>query len=122
MDIDNDSQKPIYIQVAEAIQDAIVTGAFEEETQIPSTTEISLGYRINPATVLKGMNLLVDSKVLYKKRGLGMFVSPGAKEMVRQMRSDEFILNFVKPLVEEGRKLELSNDRMMALVAKEINA
>lgn len=68
MEISNDIQMPIFMQVSEKLTDAIFTGAFAEETQIPSTTEISMTYKINPATVLKGMNLLVDQGLIYKKR------------------------------------------------------
>ena len=66
MTINFDSDVPIYIQIAEGIEDAILSGAFPEETQIPSTTEISVGYKINPATVLKGVTLLVDGGILYR--------------------------------------------------------
>ena len=79
MQINFDSDKPIFIQIAEGIEDAILTGAFEEESQIPSITEFSVTYKINPATALKGINILVDSGIIYKKRGVGMFVEKGAK-------------------------------------------
>ena len=59
MTINFESGKPIYIQVAEEIENGVLSGAFAEETQVPSTTEISVSYKINPATVLKGMNILV---------------------------------------------------------------
>ena len=77
MQINFDSDKPIFIQIAEGIEDAILTGAFEEESQIPSITEFSVTYKINPATALKGINILVDSGIIYKKRGVGMFVEKG---------------------------------------------
>lgn len=60
---------PIFQQIAEGVEDAILSGAFLEESQVPSTTEISVTYKINPATALKGMNLLVAEGILYKKRG-----------------------------------------------------
>ena len=78
MQFNFESDTPIYMQVAEQIKDAILSGAFLEETQVPSTTEISVTYKINPATVLKGMTLLTDAGILYKKRGVGMFVKKGA--------------------------------------------
>ncbi len=65
---------PIYIQIAKELEDAIFQGIYKENEQIPSTTEISVNYKINPATVLKGMNILVNEKIIYKKRGVGMFV------------------------------------------------
>ena len=75
-----DGEKPIYIQMAEWIEENILTGVFPEETQIPSTTEISAMYRINPATALKGVNILVDKEIIYKKRGLGMFLCSGDEQ------------------------------------------
>ena len=70
MKLDFHSETPIYQQIAEGLESAIISGAYEEETQVPSTTEISVQYKINPATVLKGVSLLVDEGILYKRRGL----------------------------------------------------
>lgn len=77
MYINPDLDKPIFIQIAEQLEDSIFTKVFPEETKIPSTNEISALLNINPHTVLKGMNLLVDEEIIYKKRGLGMFVKEG---------------------------------------------
>lgn len=74
MNVNPNIDKPIFIQIAEQLEDSIFTGVFSEETQIPSTNEISALLSINPHTVLKGMNVLVDEEIIYKKRGLGMFV------------------------------------------------
>lgn len=70
MQINMNSEKPIFLQIAEGIEDGILTGAFPEEGQIPSITEFSVNYKINPATALKGINLLVDENIIFKKRGL----------------------------------------------------
>ena len=78
MQIDFSADVPIFMQIAEQIESAILSGALEEGAQAPSTTEISVRYKINPATALKGVTKLADDGVLYKKRGLGMFVSDGA--------------------------------------------
>lgn len=80
MNINTNIEKPIFIQIAEQLEDSIFTGIYPEETKIPSTNEISALLNINPHTVLKGMNLLVDDEIIYKKRGLGMFVKEGAVE------------------------------------------
>ena len=63
--------RPIFQQIAEQLEEAILSGAYPEESQVPSITEYSVQYRINPATALKGINLLVDAGLLYKKRGVG---------------------------------------------------
>lgn len=110
--------KPIYIQIAEQLEDAIFTGTFPEETQIPSTTELSVSLQINPATVLKGMNILVSENIIYKKRGLGMFVTSGATEKIRKKRQESFYEDFISPLVSEASKLGLSKDEINSLIER----
>lgn len=110
--------KPLYLQIAEQLEDAIFTGAYEEETQIPSTTELSVSLQMNPATVLKGMNILVAENIIYKKRGLGMFVCVGAKEKIRRKRQENFYDDFVIPLLEEAKKLDLSANEIINLIEK----
>ncbi len=109
-------EKPIYLQIAEKIEDAILSGAFPVESQIPSTTEISVSYKINPATALKGINLLVDSGIAYKKRGLGMFVCTEAKEIISNKRKAEFFERFVRSLLDEAKKLDMSRDEIIAMI------
>ena len=114
-----DGEKPIYLQIAEQIEDAILTEAFPEETQIPSTTEISATYRINPATALKWINRLVEEGMVYKKRGLGMFVSRGAKEKIMEKRKRDFYANFVVSLLEEAEKLGITRRELAAMIEEE---
>ena len=118
MDLDFESEKPIYLQISEQIEDEIFTGAFKEETQIPSTTEISVSFKINPATVLKGMNLLVEEGMIYKKRGVGMFVSSGAQEKIRMKRKDQFYQRYIENLVAEAKKLGLSKEQILELIER----
>ena len=96
MELKFENEKPIYIQLAEWLSDNIISGQLKEEQQIPSTTEISVTYKVNPATALKGVNMLVEKGVIYKKRGLGMFVAKGAVEVLRKERQSEFFDNYVK--------------------------
>ena len=119
MRIDFDSETPIYIQIAEEIEDAVLSGAFPEESQVPSTTEISTTYRINPATVLKGMALLTDEGVLYKKRGLGMFVCTGAAEQIREKRRRLFYEKYIVSLLEEAGKLGIGKKELIRLIEGE---
>ncbi len=111
-----DEEKPIYLQIAENIEDAILAGAFEEETQVPSTTEISVRFKINPATALKGVNLLVDNEILYKKRGLGMFVQEGAAEKIRSRRKVAFYDRYVQALLAEAQKLGLTKGEVISMI------
>ena len=116
LDFSND--KAIYLQLAEAIEDAVLSGAYDEETQIPSTTEISVNYKINPATALKGINLLVDSGVVYKKRGLGMFVSTGAKDKILDKRKVTFLESYVTTLISEAKKLSISKKEILDMIER----
>ncbi len=121
MELNFNSEKPIFQQIAEGIEDAILTGSFPEESQIPSITEFSLRYTINPATALKGVNLLVEENILYKKRGVGMFVSAGARERVRQKRLHSFTPNYVTAMVAEAHRLDLTAEELFEIIQKEFS-
>lgn len=116
--VNPDLDKPIFIQIAEQLEDSIFTGTFPEETKIPSTNEISVLLNINPHTVLKGMNLLVDEEVIYKRRGLGMYVREGAVERIRRKRQGQFFSQYVASMVREAVKLEMSKEELMRLIEK----
>jgi DNA-binding transcriptional regulator YhcF (GntR family) len=103
-----DDGRPIFVQIAEQIENAIVDGSLMEEAQVPSTNELAAFHRINPATAAKGINELVDEGILYKKRGIGMFVAPGAQAKLRQRRRDQFADRYLRPLVMEASKLGLT--------------
>ena len=118
MKIDFEDERPIFLQIAEQIEDGILSGAFQEETQIPSTTEISINYKINPATALKGINLLVDGGIVYKKRGLGMFVNTGAVKTIRGKRKEEFFENYITKLAGEARKLGLTQEEIVPMIER----
>lgn len=121
MNLDFNSEIPIYIQLAKSVEDYIIKGIFNEETQIPSTTEISLNYKINPATVAKGYNLLVDEGVIYKKRGVGMFVCEGARDMLIEKRKENFYKNYVVKLIEEAKKLDIGLDDIIKMIERSRN-
>jgi len=116
--IDVQSEVPIYLQIARNLEEEILMGVYPEEEQIPSTTELSVGLKINPATVLKGMNQLVQDGVIYKKRGLGMFVCSGAVEKLRSRRQNEFYEKYVIPLMSEGQRLGIAADQIIAMIEK----
>ena len=84
------TDKSIYLQIAESIEDDILQKIIEEEMQVPSTNQLAAMYRINPATAANGINMLVNEGILYKKRGIGMFVSQGAVEKIRSKRKTAF--------------------------------
>ena len=118
MNINPNIDKPIFVQIAEQLEDSIFTEIFPEETKIPSTNEISALLNINPHTVLKGMNMLVDEEIIYKKRGLGMFVKEGAVEKIRQNRQSQFYDQYVAALIEEASKLHMTKEEIIALIER----
>ena len=113
--------RPIFQQIAEQLEEDILSGAYPEESQVPSITEYSVQYRINPATALKGINLLVDAGLLYKKRGVGMFVSPGAREQLRRQRRERFYQDYIQRMVREARNLGLTDQELLALLERGMN-
>jgi DNA-binding transcriptional regulator YhcF (GntR family) len=107
------------MQIAERIENDIIAGAMPEESQVPSINEFAAFYRINPATALKGVTLLVDEGALYKKRGIGMFVASGAQERLVGKRREQFSAEFVRPLVSEATKLGITTAQLTDLIRKE---
>ena len=118
MEFNFSGEKPLFQQVADQIAEGIFNGAYLEGEQIPSTTEISKSYQINPATVLKGMNLLVERQLIEKKRGIGMFVLPGAQERVRSARKEEFLNKEVLEVVTEAKKLGITAEQLKQLIER----
>jgi DNA-binding transcriptional regulator YhcF (GntR family) len=112
-----DDGRPLFVQVAEQIEEAILDGSLLEEAQAPSTNELAAFHRINPATAAKGLNRLVTDGVLYKKRGIGMFVSTGAREGLLKRRREEFARTYVEPMLVEARKLGLDGIELRAMIA-----
>lgn len=111
-----DDRTPIYRQIADEIRRAILGGELDEEQQVMSTTQYSAFHRINPATVAKGFQELVDEGVLYKRRGVGMFVAPGARAALRRRRRAAFADERVAPLVDEAARLGVELDELVELV------
>jgi GntR family transcriptional regulator len=116
MQLNMSGDKPIFLQFAEELEDNILKGIFEEETQIPSTTEVAVKFKINPATANRGVNLLVDEGIIYKRRGIGMFVSTGAREKIAVKRRTAFYESFVVSLLQEAKNLNISKDEIIALI------
>ena len=108
--------KSIYLQVSEMLVTDILRGILLEEERVPSTNELAKQYTINPATAAKGINLLVDEGILYKKRGIGMFVAEGAKEHIIEKRRDAFYENYVKGLLEEAKSLGISSEQLVEMI------
>ena len=118
MEIDETSLTPIFIQVARWLEEEILKDHILEEEQGPSKNQFATMYKINPATARKGFTLLVEEGILYKKRGIGMFVAAGAKEKIRAKAKERFINESLVALMEEAEKLEISKQEVIDLSCK----
>ncbi|WGW12903.1 GntR family transcriptional regulator [Saxibacter everestensis] len=114
-----DEGRPIFLQIAEQIENSILDGSLLEESKAPSTNELAAFHRINPATAGKGINQLVADEILYKRRGIGMFVSPGARARLLARRREQFFIQYVQPVQREARKLGLSGEQLAEMLKRE---
>lgn len=108
--------RSIYLQIAEMIEDSILQDALLAEEQAPSTNELARVLGINPATAAKGLNRLADEGILYKKRGLGMFVAPGAKQTLLARRRQNFLEEKINALTAEAKRLQITDEELIAMI------
>jgi GntR family transcriptional regulator len=111
-----DNNRPIYLQIKENIEEDILNGRLAPEEQIPSNSQLVNYYNINPVTVLKGINLLVDEGIIYKKRGLGMYVSPDAKDKLKKRFSETFYQEQIEPLTALAKPLGISIQELHEMI------
>lgn len=120
MILDNDSLKPIYVQIADWLENEILSGNIGSDEKMYSQYQLAEMFNINPATAAKGLNILASENILYKKRGLGMFVSTHARELIREKRKTQTIKSLIINLVEEANRLDLGEKELIDMVSKVI--
>ena len=113
-----DDSRPIFVQIAERVENDILEGILPEESQVPSINQFAAFYQINPATALKGINLLVDQGILYKKRGIGMFVATGVREIIVNKRKEQFYEQYVVSMVQEAHKLGITAEQLTDMIKR----
>jgi DNA-binding transcriptional regulator YhcF (GntR family) len=113
-----DQERSIYLQISDLIQTDILRGILCEQERVPSTNELARLYTINPATAAKGVNLLVDAGILYKKRGIGMFVAPGAREQILRTRREIFLEKQVRQMVGQAESLGISKAELIEKISR----
>lgn len=111
-----DDGRPLFLQIAEQIAGSIVDGSLGEEAQVPSTNELAAFHRINPATAAKGVNQLVADGILYKRRGIGMFVATGARTQLLEQRRKDFGRQYIAPLIAEARQLGMDTEELKKMI------
>lgn len=114
-----DENKPIFLQIKEQLEDSIMNESIQAGERVPSTNEFAAFYKINPATAAKGINELVNEAILVKRRGVGMFVTEDAKEILIEKRRKTFYENYMLPLKSEARKLRIDEKELLEMVERE---
>lgn len=114
-----DDSRPIYVQIKEFIEDSILNEQIKAGERVPSTNELAKFYNINPATARQGMNELVSENILEKRRGVGMFVTENAKELLIEGRKKKFYESYIVPLIEEAEKLQISKSQLIEMLEEE---
>lgn len=116
MKLDTDIMKPIYMQIAEWLETEILAGNIGGDEKMYSQYQLAEIFNINPATAAKGLSILVEEGILYKKRGLGMFVSPGAREGIMRKRRDGTLKQLIFDLVLEAQRLGIPENELMDMI------
>lgn len=110
---------PLFQQIAEMIETSIAEDNLTADEKVPSTNELAKYYQINPATAAKGINLLVDQGIIYKKRGVGMFVTKEAKDIILSKKKENFFKDFVKPMLEEAERIDFNKKTIIHWIEEE---
>ena len=111
--------RSIYLQICDMLETDILRDILLEEERVPSTNDLARRYTINPATAAKGMALLVDAGILYKKRGIGMFVASGAKAKILARRREEFRRVTLTKLLHEAESLGITKEELLSMLSEE---
>ncbi|WP_418275808.1 GntR family transcriptional regulator [Isoptericola jiangsuensis] len=111
-----DGPEPIYVQIAQMIRAQVLAGELAEEEQVMSTTQFATTFRINPATAAKAFSGLVEEGVLYKRRGLGMFVAPGARQRLLDQHRSAYFDEVLAPALAQAAVLGISTEEIVAHV------
>ena len=114
--LNTENMKPIYVQIAEWLEAEILNNHIKEEERIYSQYQLADMFTINPATAAKGLNVLADENIVFKKRGLGMFVSPNAKQYIQKKRRDQILGQLIKDLVIEANRLDVSESELIRMI------
>jgi GntR family transcriptional regulator len=111
-----DEGSPLFLQIGAQLADDIADGTLAEGQRVPSSNEFAAYYRINPATAAKGINVLIDQGLLEKRRGIGMFVSAGARERLLAERRQRFAEQYIEPMLVEARRLGMDTPDLVSLI------
>lgn len=112
------TSQPFFVQIMEIIENDIITGVYQTDNLIISTTQIARLYSVNPSTAVKAVSRLNDAGIIYKKKGIGMCVAEGAREKITRRRRDVFVNHTIDALLTEARTLGISTDELIDVIRK----
>lgn len=116
MTISGDTGVPIYLRIAQWLEDRILDGSLQEDQHVYSQYSLAEMFNINPATAAKGLTLLAEEGTVYKKRGLGMYVAEDARARILEKRRGGAFAGMVRRLVAEARRLGIDEERLVERV------
>ena len=117
MDSEWNDNQPIYRQLRDRVVASILDGALKEGDPLPSVRNVAAEYRVNPITVLKGYQQLVDEQLVEKRRGLGMFIKPGARDLLLQGERQKFLAEQWPRVVATIQRLGLTLEELLEVAA-----
>lgn len=118
LQVNLDDTQPIFQQIARILMDEIVEGRLQEEERVPSENELSRFYSVNRATVRNGLQSLLDAGLIYKQRGIGMFVKEGARKKLLAERRNKFEQDYLQPLLEEAKKIGINPEGLIEMIKR----
>jgi len=110
------------LKIIETIESDIITGVYQTDDLIISTTQISRVYSVNPTTAVKAVSKMTDAGILYKKRGIGMCVADGARERITERRRDVFLNHTIDVMIAESKTLGISIDELISVIKRKEGA
>ncbi len=115
--LDTDGSKPIYVQIAEWIEKAIIDETLPADEKVYSQYQLAELFNINPATAGKGLTLLLEAEIIYKRRGLGTFVGPDARDKLLAKRKEETLRRHIQELLTEATLLGVDEQHLLSMIA-----
>lgn len=114
--LETDGEKPIYIQIAEWLEAEIIDGTLQADDKMYSQYQLAELFTVNPATAGKGISILLEAEIVYKKRGLGTFVAQDAREKLLAKRKEGTLRRLIQELLAEAELLGVDDSQLLGLI------
>jgi len=113
----SNDNRPLFFQLIELIKDRILSGKLSEGESLPSVRQLSQDFSINPQTVLKATQVLVQENIIEKRRGIGMFIKTGAFNTLVSINKQKFSEHELVELVQRAKLLNISQEQLLSLIS-----